>query len=91
MGRIPILIATGYAAWVVVCVLITVLKIGDAGANAHLALIFTGLPSALLSLIIPNGTLLAVLVAGTLGLIQWVAVAELISRWLAQRGASRGA
>jgi len=90
MGRITILVAGGYAAWVVVCVLITVLKIGDAGANAHLALIFTGLPSALLSLIIPNGTLSAVLAAGLLGIVQWAAVTELIRRFASQRRASRG-
>jgi len=90
MGRVTILVAAGYLAWVVVCVFITVLKIGDAGVNAHLALVFTGLPSALLSLVLPNGTLLAVLVAGLLGIVQWAAVAELIHRWASQRRASRG-
>jgi len=72
-----ILIVVGYGAWVILNIIITFFKIGDAGVNAHLALVFTGLPTSLLSLLVPHGTLLAVLIAGILGLIQWSLVAKL--------------
>jgi hypothetical protein len=91
MSRAAIFTAAGYGAWVVLCVLITVLQIGDAGVNAHLALLFTAPPASLISLFLPNGTLLAVLAAGALGMAQWIAVAEFASRWFARRGASHGA
>lgn len=91
MSRAAIFTAVGYAAWVVANVLITVLQIGDAGVNAHLALLFTAPPASLLSLFLPHGTLPGVLAAGALGLAQWVAVAEFVSRWFARRGASHGA
>ncbi|MBQ0799451.1 MAG: hypothetical protein KBT63_09210 [Porticoccaceae bacterium] len=70
-------IVVGYGAWIILNLVITVFKIGDAGVNAHLALIFTGLPASLLSLLAPHGTLVAVLIAGVLGLVQWVLVAKL--------------
>jgi hypothetical protein len=91
MSRAAVFTAGGYGAWVVLCVLITVLQIGDAGVNAHLALLFTAPPTSLLSLLLPNGTLLAVLAAGALGIAQWVAVAESLSRWSVRRKASNGA
>ena len=91
MSRASIIATVGYGAWVVVCFLITVLNIGDGGVNAHLALIFTGPPASLLSLYLPHGTLTAVLAAGVLGLIQWSAIAELVSRWSSGRSADRGA
>ena len=69
-----------YGAWICINILITVLKIGDAGANAHLALMFTGLPISLLSLYLPNGSLAAVLTAGLLGLVQWLVVIKLWCR-----------
>ena len=67
------------------CVVITTLQIGDAGVNAHLALLLTAPPASLFSLLLPNGTLLAVLSAGALGMAQWVVVAEFASRRLARR------
>ncbi len=67
----------GYGAWVILNIVITVFQIGDAGVNAHLALIFTGLPTSLLSLLAPHGTLVAVLIAGVLGLAQWSLVMKL--------------
>lgn len=67
----------GYGAWIVVNIIIAVFQIGDAGANAHLALMFTGLPTSLLSLYLQNGSLLAVFVAGMLGLLQWALVIKL--------------
>lgn len=70
----------GYGAWIVVNIIITVLKIGDAGANAHLALMFTGLPTSLFSLYLQNGSLVAVLAAGVLGLVQWALVIKLWGR-----------
>nr|BAJ06854.1 hypothetical protein [uncultured bacterium] len=77
----------GYGAWIVLNIVITVFKVGDAGANAHLALTVTGLPISLLSLSLPNGSLVAVLVAGLLGLVQWVLVMKL---WGKRRVADRG-
>ena len=91
MSRAPILVAVAYGAWVVVCILITVLGVGDGGVSAHLGLLFTGLPASLLSLFLPHGTLVGVLAGGVLGLIQWVVVAQYASRWLTRRGASGGA
>ena len=67
----------GYGAWIVVNIIITVFKIGDAGANAHIALMVTGLPTSLLCLYLPNGSLVAVLTAGLLGLAQWEVVIKL--------------
>ena len=70
-----------YGLWILINILITVLKIGDAGVNAHLSLIFTGLPSSLLSLLLPHGTLIAAIVAGLLGLAQWALIAILNGRY----------
>lgn len=61
-----------YGAWCIYWIVITAFDIGDAGVAAHLALALTGIPTALVSLYLPNGSMLAVLVAATLGLIQWV-------------------
>jgi len=55
---------------------------GEFGISAHLILAFTGLPLALLSFhIVPNGTVLCVAIAGLIGTLQWVAVAEINRRW----------
>lgn len=70
----------GYGAWIALNIFITVFKIGDAGANAHLALMFTGLPISLLTLYLQAGSLVAVLVAGLLGMIQWALVIKLLGR-----------
>jgi len=45
-----------------------------------LALMVTGLPISLLSLYLPNGSLVAVLTAGLLGWVQWVVVMKLWSK-----------
>jgi hypothetical protein len=79
MFRPPLTIAVAYGVWVAVCLALTVLHIGDAGAGSHLALLFTGFPAALFSVALPNGSLLGVFAAGLLGLLQWVAVALLVS------------
>ena len=53
---------------------------GEFGVSAHLWLIISGLPLSLLSLqIMPNGSVLAVLVAGLIGLLQWSVIAEVMS------------
>jgi len=54
---------------------------GEFGISSHLILAFTGLPLGLLSLHVPNGTILGVAVAGAIGTAQWCAVAELNRRW----------
>ena len=69
-----------YGGWVLINIIITVLKIGDAGVNAHLALMFTGIPVSLFSLFLPSGSLEAVLAAGFLGLAQWGLVVKLWGR-----------
>jgi hypothetical protein len=50
------------------------LNIGDGGVGSHLALAFTGMPSSLLSLYLPNGSMVATITAAILGFVQWVAV-----------------
>ena len=53
---------------------------GEFGVIAHLWLIISGLPLSLLSLqVMPNGSFLAVLAAGVIGMLQWSIVAEVIS------------
>jgi len=76
----------GYGTWILVNIFITVMKIGDAGVDAHLCLIFTGIPLSLVSLLLPNGSLIAILGAGVLGLIQWGVV---IYMWMNRRDANR--
>ena len=88
MKRASIMVAAAYGVWIAVCVFITVFKVGDGGVNAHLALMFTGPPASLLSLLLPHGSLVGVVAAGALGLAQWVALTEL---WLWRRSASHGA
>lgn len=77
MKRMSARVAAGYGLWVGVNIFITVFQIGDAGVNSHLALLFTGAPVSLFSLLVPHGSLLGVVLAGALGLFQWAAVAEL--------------
>ncbi len=91
MSRAAMLTAAGYGAWVVFCLLITVFNVGDGGVNAHLALLFTGPPAALFSLYLPHGTLAGVAVAGALGAVQWVLIAQVASRSSSRRRANRGA
>ncbi len=64
MKKTFVIVGGGYGAWVIFNILITIFNIGDAGVNAHLALLFTGLPTSLLSLLVPHGSLMAVLIAG---------------------------
>ena len=91
MKRAAIMTAVVYGAWFAICIVITVLKIGDGGTGAHLALLFTGPPASLLSLWLPHGSLLGVLVAGVLGLAQWTVAAELASRWQSGNSVDHGA
>jgi hypothetical protein len=80
MNKPLIVVAGSYGAWVVACVFMTIFQVGDGGTGAHLALLFTGPPSSLISLYLPNGSLLGVIAAGALGLAQWVAITLLTSR-----------
>jgi len=79
MNRAFVAVLVGYLLLVLLAVLITIFRIGDAGVSAHLVLLFTGFPLSLLSLWLPNGTIAGVLGAGTLGLIQWLGVTKLLS------------
>ncbi|MDR2188174.1 MAG: hypothetical protein LBE62_08995 [Azonexus sp.] len=83
MNRASLIVLAGYGSWVLFAVFITIFRIGDAGVSAHLGLLFTGFPLSLLSLWLPNGTILGVLGAGALGLIQWLGVTKFFST---QRG-----
>jgi hypothetical protein len=87
MRRATKFVALGYTAWIFVCLLIAALNIGDGAVAAHVALLFTGPPASLVSLYAPNGTLLAALAAGVLGLVQWTTLVEVLCRWNAHRGA----
>ena len=74
-------VAIYYGVWVLFCVLWAITGYGDSKV-AHLYLALTGLPLALLSLhIIPNGSPVATLAAGLIGLLQWCLVAEANARW----------
>ena len=64
-------VAYVYGAW---CLLNFVLAIFGMGEDAHLALAFTGIPLALLSLYLPNASFLAIVVAAVLGFVQWTAL-----------------
>lgn len=74
-------IAKYYGAWAAAWIAVaffgnTFAGHGEYGETAHLVLMLTGLPFALLSLhIIPNGSILATLAAGMLGWVQWSLVA----------------
>ena len=55
---------------------------GEFGVSSHLLLTITGLPLSLLSWHVkPNGTVLCVLVAGIIGLVQWGAIVEINARY----------
>ena len=91
MYRATFIVGITYTAWVVLAILGTVFNIGDGGVAAHLTLVFTGLPTSILSLYVPNGTLLGVIVAGALGCVQWIVVAAVASRYLSRHVAKDGA
>jgi hypothetical protein len=91
MSRATFIVGITYSAWVVFAILLTVLNIGDGGIGAHLALIFTGLPSSILSLYVPDGTLCGVIAAGVLGCAQWIVLAAALSRSSSRHTAKDGA
>ena len=74
LPRVVFYTATVYGLWVLFNVYITVTRPGDGGIGAHLVLLFTGLPAASASLLLPHATLEAVVIAGVLGLVQWCGV-----------------
>lgn len=87
-------VAKFYGAWALSLFVIAALGNsfsghGEYGVSTHLWLTITGLPLALLSWYVPNGTALGVLVAGLIGTIQWAAVAEANARWEAWRQTRR--
>jgi len=50
------------------------------GISAHLLLMFTGLPSSWVSWSFPHASLVAILVAGIAGCVQWALIVWLYSR-----------
>ncbi|MCL2020640.1 MAG: hypothetical protein FWG81_00670 [Betaproteobacteria bacterium] len=74
-------VLTLYCGWSMLWLDVAFFGHGEYDVSVHLILIFTGLPLALLSLQVPNGTVPGVAVAGAIGTIQWCAVAELNRRW----------
>jgi hypothetical protein len=72
--RALLVVAVGYGLWTLLAVFITMFRIGDGGVSAHLGLLLTGFPLSLLSLWLPHGTMVGVLVAGVLGFVQWFAI-----------------
>ena len=79
MKNITLKVAVGYSIWVLINLVITIANIGDGGVNAHLALIFTGLPISLFSLQVQHGSLIGVVLAGVLGIVQWVAITKFMT------------
>jgi hypothetical protein len=69
-----------YSCWVLLNVVVAAVGIGDGGVSSHLVLVFTGFPLALFSLAFEHASVLAVSVAGGLGLVQWVVVVFLYGR-----------
>ena len=84
--RRAFLILALYGAWVLAW--IGASRFMGLAEEAHLYLLVTGAPLALFSLDLPNGSLLAIAVAGVLGAAQWI-VASLISDWFSRREAAR--
>lgn len=91
MHSATIKVAKLYGAWSIALLAIAALGNafsghGEYGISTHLFLTFTGLPLSLLSwYIVPNGTVLCVLVAGLIGTAQWASVAEANARFEAWR------
>ncbi|MCP8686528.1 hypothetical protein [Marinobacterium sedimentorum] len=80
-----------YGGWVLVCLAVSAYGVlfenhGEYGISSHIWLTITGFPMSLLSwFIVPNGTFIGSLAAGTLGLVQWAAIAEGFAMWGAWR------
>ena len=47
MRRTVLFVAIGYGLWVAVCLMVTLLQIGDGGVASHLAVVCTGFPVSL--------------------------------------------
>jgi hypothetical protein len=79
--RVYKIVAFGYGLWIAINILITILQYSDTSIGAYLALLLTGFPTSLLSLLCTlDGSLHAVVLAGALGLAQWLGVTFLIVR-----------
>ncbi len=81
--RIKVALAV-YGIWVVGWLCAAGIFGSEFRIATHLLLALTGMPSSLLSLYLPHSSLLAIAVAGSLGLLQWVALAAL-DYWLEHR------
>jgi hypothetical protein len=77
----PLVIALAiYSLWAAFCIWVTIKPIGDGGVTAHLWLTITGFPTALLSWLLPHGSLVAVVLAGVLGAAQLLALVGFIRK-----------
>ena len=65
-------VAYVYGAWCLLWVVLALFDVAESRISGHIALAITGMPMALASLYLPNGSLQAIVVAALLGLGQWV-------------------
>jgi hypothetical protein len=65
---------TIYLIWVAFWLWVTIKPMGDGGVIAHLWLTITGFPFALISWLLPNGSIVGVALAGALGAAQLLAL-----------------
>ena len=77
MYRRIVIIGGSYLIWTLIWMFVAYGGDGHASEDAHLYLIVTGAPLAILSLALPNGSVLAIAAAGLLGTVQWIAVAAI--------------
>lgn len=85
MKSLSIKIAIGYGLWSLVAILITVFREHDSTLGPQLALLISGFPASLISLLCTlDGSLGAVVLTAVLGLAQWLGVAY----WWRKRNAS---
>jgi hypothetical protein len=67
-------VAIVYGVWCLFWIVPALFNIGESTITGHLALAITGMPLALASLYLPNGTVQGLLMAAVLGLGQWTAL-----------------
>ena len=82
MKPLYVKITLGYGLWSLLPILITVFRTHDATLGPQLALLITGFPASLISLLCTlDGSLFAVVLTALLGLGQWLGLAY----WLKKR------
>jgi len=68
-----------FGAWCLFWILAATTNVGEAREGSHLVLALTGAPSALASLYLQHASMVGIVVAAALGLVQWVLVTGWIS------------